>query len=73
MDVMPVVEVRELFVGELRAVVVDNDVGYPELVDNVGEEEDSLLGADVCDGSSLDPFGEFVDGYQQMGYPPAAF
>jgi hypothetical protein len=66
---MPVAEVQELFAGELRAVVGDNDVGYPEPVDNVGEEEDSLLGADVCDGSSLDPFGEFVDGYQQMGVP----
>ena len=25
--------------------------------------------ADVCDGSSLDAFGEFVDGHQQMGVP----
>jgi len=64
---MPVTEVQELFVGELRALVGDNDVGYPEPVDDVGEEEDSLFEVDVCDGSSLDPFGEFVDDYQQMG------
>jgi len=64
---MPVTEVQELFASELRAIVVDNDVGYPESVDYVGEEEESLFRADVCDGSSLDPFGELVDGYQQMG------
>ena len=37
-DVMLVAEVQELFAGELRAVVGDNDVGYPEPVDYVGEE-----------------------------------
>jgi hypothetical protein len=25
------------------------------------------LGANVCDGSSLDPLGELVDGHQQVG------
>jgi len=64
---MTVIEVQELFAGELGAVVGDDDVGYPELVDDVGEEKDSLLGADIRDGSSLATFGEFVDGYQQMG------
>ena len=73
MDVMLVAEVQELFAGELRAVVGDNDVGYSEPVDNVGEEKDGLLGADVCDGSSHDPFGEFVDGYQQMGVSSCSF
>jgi len=42
-DVMPVAEVQELFASELRAIVGDGDVGYPEPVDYVGEEEDSLL------------------------------
>jgi len=64
---MSVAEVEELFSSELRAIVGDDVVGYPEPVDYVGEEEDSMLGADVCDGSSLDPFGELVDGNQQMG------
>ena len=62
-------EVQELFAGELCTIVGDDDVGYLKLVDYVGEEEDSLLGANVCDGSSLDPLGELVDGHQQMGVP----
>ena len=64
-DVMPFVEVQELFASELSAVVGDDDVGNPKLVDDVGEEKDGLLGADVRDGSSLDPFGEFCR------WPPA--
>jgi len=70
---MPVTEVQELFVGELGAVVGDDDVGYPKPVDDVSEEEDSLLRADVRDGSSLDPFGEFVDGHRQVGVPSCRF
>jgi len=72
-DVMLIAKVQELFAGELCAVVGDNDVGYPEPVDNVGEEKDGLLGVDVCDASGLDPFGEFVDGYQQMGVSSRCF
>jgi len=67
---MPITEVQELFAGELSAVVGDDDVGNSKPVDDVGEEKDGLLGADVRDALSLDPFGEFVDGYQQMGVPP---
>jgi len=70
---MLIAEVQELFVGELSAVVGDDDIGNPEPVDDVGEEKDGLLGTDVGDGSSLDLFGEFVDGHQQMGVPPFAF
>ena len=55
-DVMPITEIQELFASELCPIVGDDDVGYPKPVDYIGEEEDSLLGADVCDGSSLDPF-----------------
>jgi hypothetical protein len=51
----------------LCAVVRDDDIGYPKPVDYVGEEEDGLLGANVHDGSSLNQFGELVDGHQQMG------
>jgi len=66
---MLIPEVQELFAGELSAIVDDDDVGNPEPVDDVGEEKDGLLGTDVGDGSSLDLFGEFVDGHQQMGVP----
>jgi len=55
MDVMPITEVQELFASEFCVVVGDDDVGYPKLVDYVSEGEDSLLGADVCDGLSFDP------------------
>jgi hypothetical protein len=64
---MLVTQVQELFAGELGTIVGDNDVGYPESMDYVGEEEDSLFGVDVRDWSSLDSFGELVDGHQQMG------
>jgi hypothetical protein len=52
---MPVIEIQELFASELCAIVGDDDVGYPNPVDYVSEEEDSLLRVDVCDGSSFDP------------------
>jgi len=67
---MLIAEVQELFAGELSAVVDDDGIGNPKPVDDVGEEKDGLLGADVGDGSSLDPFGELVDGHQQVGVPP---
>jgi len=70
---MPVTEVQELFVSELGAIVDDDDVRYPESVDNISEEKDGLLGADIFYGSSLDPFGEFVDGHQQMGISSCSF
>jgi len=51
-NVMPIAEVQELFAGELSAVVGDDDVGNPKPVDDVGEEKDGLLGADIRDGSA---------------------
>jgi len=56
---MLIAEVQELFAGELGAVVSDDHVRDSESVYDVGEEKDGLLEADVGDGSSLDPFGEF--------------
>jgi len=70
---MPVAEVQELFAGELGTIVGDDDVGYPEPADNVGEKKDGLLRANVFDGSSLDPLGKFVDGHQQMGISSCSF
>ena len=49
-DVMLIAEVQELFAGELGAVVGDDDIGDPKPMDDVGEEKDGLLGADVGDG-----------------------
>jgi len=67
---MLIAEVQELFAGELTAIVSDDDVGNPKPVDDVGEEKDGLFGADVGNGLSLDPFGQFVDGHQLVGVPP---
>ena len=67
---MSVTEVQELFAGELCAIIGDDDVGYPEPVDYVGEEVDSLLRADVCNGLGFDLLGELVGGHQQMGVLP---
>jgi len=67
---MLIVEVQELFAGELGAVVGDDYVWDSKPMYDVGEEKDGLLGANVGDGSSLDPFGEFVDGHQQVCVPP---
>jgi len=46
---MPITEVQELFASELCAIVGDDDVGYSKLMNYVGEEEDGLLGANVCE------------------------
>jgi len=70
---MTVTEVQELFADELGAVIGDDDVGYPKPMDDVGEEKDGLLRADIRDGSILDPFGEFVDCHQQMGVSSRSF
>jgi hypothetical protein len=66
---MLIAEVQEHFAGELSTVVGDDDVGNPKPVDDVSEEKDGLLGADVGDGSSLDPFGKLVDSHQQVSVP----
>ena len=58
-----VTELQKLFAGELSAVVGDNGVGDPKAMNNVGEEQHRILGSYAREGSSLCPFGEFVDGY----------
>jgi hypothetical protein len=52
--VVVVAEVEEFPPGELGAIVGDDRVGDVETVDDVGEERNGLLGADVDNGSSLD-------------------
>jgi hypothetical protein len=55
-DVVVIAEVEEFLPRELGAVVGDDRVGYAEAIDDFNEERDRLLGADIDDGSSLDPF-----------------
>ena len=45
-------------------MVSDDIVRNTEPVDDVEEELDCLLRADVGDGFGLYPFGEFVDRYE---------
>jgi hypothetical protein len=68
--VVVVTEVEEFLPRELSAVVGDDCVGYDEVIDDVSEERDRLLGADVDDGSDLDPLRELVDHYEKVGEFP---
>ena len=65
-----IAECQEFLAGELRPVVGDDGVRNPEPVDDVREEQHRLLGFDLIDRASLDPFGELIDRYQQMGVAP---
>ena len=56
--------------GELCPIVGDDGVQNPEPVDDVREEQHRLLGFDLIDRASLNPFGELIDCYQQMGVAP---
>ena len=72
-DVVVVAECQELVAGELRPIVGDDGIWNPEPVDDISEEQHRLLGFDSCDRTSLDPFGELVNSYQQVGVAPRGF
>ena len=44
--------------------------GAPEPVDDISEEQHHLREFDLIDRTSLDPLGELIDCYQQMGVAP---
>jgi hypothetical protein len=54
-DVVIIVEPEELLTDELCAVVGDDGIWDPEVVNDVYEEEHRLLELDLHDWSSLDP------------------
>ena len=56
-DAVSIAEVKELFPGEVSAVVSDDIVRNAEPVDDVEEEFDRFFRADVGDGLGLYPFG----------------
>jgi hypothetical protein len=64
--VVVVTEIQKLFASELGAIVCDDTVGDPKAMNNVSEEEHSLLGPDAGDRAGLDPLEEFVDGDEQV-------
>ena len=71
-DVVFIAESEELFPGELRAIVRDDGVRDPKVMDDVKEEQHSLLGLDHGDRSSLYPLCKFVYGRQASAYSPRA-
>ena len=65
-----IVEPQEPLAHELGAVIRDDRIWDSEPLDYVGEELHGLLGLDLDDRSRLDPFGELVHRYQQVGVAP---
>ena len=59
--------------GELSPIVGDDGIWNPEPMDDISEEQHRLLGFDSGDRTSLDPFGEPVNSYQQVGVAPGGF
>ena len=58
--------IEELLSGELRAIVHDDGVWDPKAMDDVKEEQYSLLGLDYEDRSSLYPLCKLVYGDKQV-------
>ena len=61
-DVLFIAESNELLASELRAIVCDDGVRYSKAMDDVEEEQHSLLELDHGDRSSFDPFCKLVYG-----------
>ena len=61
-DVVFIAESEELLPGELHAIVRDNGVCDSKVMDDVKEEQHSLLGLDRGDWSSLYPLCKLVYG-----------
>ena len=65
-----VAERQEFLADELCPIIGDDGVWNRKPVDDVSEEQHRLLGLDLIDRTSLDPFGEFIDYYKQVGVAP---
>ena len=62
MDVIFIAKSEELLPSELCAVVCDDGVWYSKTMDDVEEEQHSLLRFDCGDWPSFDPFCKLVYG-----------
>ena len=69
-DVVFIVELEELLFSELHAVVCDDGVWDPKAMDDVDEEQHSLLGLDRGDQPSLYPLCKLIYGDKQVGVAP---
>ena len=72
-DVEFIVELEELFLGELHAIVSDNGVWDYKAIDDVKEEQHGLLGLDRRDQPSFYPLYKLVFGDKQVGVAPGRF
>ena len=72
-DAVSITEVQELLPGEIGHVVSDDAVGNAEPVDDVEEEFDRFFRAEVGDGLSFYPLGEFVDCYEKVSETACPF
>ena len=59
-DVLFIAESKEFLAGELCVVICDDGVWYSKVMDDVEEEQHSMLGLDHGDWLSFDPFCELV-------------
>ena len=69
-DVVFIIESEELLSGELRVIVCDDGVRDSKVMDDVEEEQHSLLGLDRGDRSSLYPLCKLVYGDKQVRIAP---
>ena len=67
MDVLFIAESNEFLADELCAVVCDDGVWDSKMMDDVEEEQHSLLRLDRGDRPSFDPLCELVYGDKQVG------
>ena len=72
-DVVFIAESEELLFGELHAIIRDNGVWDSKEMDDVKEEQHSLLGLDRENWSSLYPLCKLVYGDKQVGVAPGRF
>ena len=70
LDVLFIVESNELLASELRVIVYDDGVWYSKVMDNVEEEQHSLLRLHRGDRPSFYPFCELVYGDKKVGVAP---
>ena len=70
LDVLFIAESKEFLTSELCAVVRDDGVWYSKAMDDVEEEQHSLLGFDRGYWLSFNPFCKLVYGDKQVGEAP---
>ena len=70
LDVVFIVESKELLFSELCAVVRDDGVWDSKVMDDVEEEQYGLFGLDRGDRLSLYPLCKLVYGDKQVGVAP---